>query len=288
MPIVAQPHALNKCATAPSQAEITIIQAMTQSALSPAAVQPLSRQHILGQGILFVVGFATFILGLFGVSGTLLGDVFYEARDIVRIVGGIVLVLFGLFTLRPFNIPWLYSDTRAGLHTLTRYSGGLRAYLTGLSFAAGWTPCIGPFLGAILSLSVTTDLGPRMLMLSTYVLGLGVPFLLTAALADRAVPILRRMQKHMRLVEIVSGILLIAVGLLLLGGQLARMSRALASINNELEFLLLGDATLNVPVAAVAGLLSFLSPCVLPLIPAYIGFISGSALQQAAAGGTTR
>ncbi|MFN3704491.1 MAG: cytochrome c biogenesis protein CcdA, partial [Thermoflexales bacterium] len=73
-----------------------------------------------------------------------------------------------------------------------------------------------------------------------------------------------------------------------LGGQLARMSRALASINNELEFLLLGDATLNVPVAAVAGLLSFLSPCVLPLIPAYIGFISGSALQQAAAGGTTR
>lgn len=241
------------------------------------------RWHTFRQGVLFVAGFATFIIGVFGFVGTLLGDVFYDLRDVVRVVGGVALIIFGLFTLRLVNLPFLYSDTRRDMGTIGKGAGGARSYLTGLAFAAGWTPCIGPFLGAILSMSVTTDLATRLALLVAYTLGLGIPFLLVAALADRMVPALRRLQKHMRAIEIISGLLLIGIGVALLGGQITQLSQAFgATATGELETAILGNAALSIPVAAAAGLLSFLSPCVLPLVPAYIGFIGGVAVNDAA------
>lgn len=249
-----------------------------------AVAVPLTRAQrwrTFWQGLIFVAGFATFVVGVFGFVGTLLGDVFYDLREGVRVVGGIALIVFGLFTLRIINLPFLYSDTRRDLGTIGNGAGAARSYLTGMAFAAGWTPCIGPFLGAILTLSVTSELGTRITLLVAYTLGLGVPFLLVAALADRMVPALRRAQKHMRAVEIISGILLIAVGLALLFGQISQLSASLAGLPFELESQVLGGATLSVPVAAAAGVLSFLSPCVLPLVPAYIGFISGVAVNDA-------
>jgi len=249
---------------------------------TPAKVMTgAQRWRTFGQGLVFLAGFATFIVGFFGFVGTLLGDVVYDARDVVRIVGGVALIIFGAFTLRIVNIPILYRDTRGDFGVTGRAAGGLRSYLTGLGFAAGWTPCIGPFLGAILSMSVTTQLGPRILLLVAYTLGLGVPFLFVAALTDRAVPLLRRVQRHMRLIEIISGVLLIGVGVALLAGQITQLSQVLAGAGSELETLVLGNAALSIPVAAVAGLLSFLSPCVLPLVPAYIGFIGGVAVNDA-------
>ena len=261
---------------------------MAQQAISTpvkAAAKPLTRAqrwNTLKQGFLFVAGFATFIIGFFGVAGTVLGDVFYDLRDWVRIIGGISLVVFGLFTLRIVNIPILYRDTRRDLGNVTGGVGGVRSYVTGLGFAAGWTPCIGPFLGAILSMSVTAELGTRMAMLVAYTLGLGIPFLLVAALTDRMIPLLRNLQHHMRVIEIVSGLLLIGIGLALLFGQITQLSSILAAGGaTELETMLLGNAALSIPVAAAAGLLSFMSPCVLPLVPAYIGFISGVAVNTA-------
>jgi len=239
------------------------------------------RWRTFWQGLIFVSGFATFVVGVFGFVGTLLGDVFYDLRDGVRVVGGMALIVFGLFTLRVVNLPFLYRDTRRDLGAIGRSAGAVRSYLTGMAFAAGWTPCIGPFLGAILTLSVTSELGARITLLFAYALGLGIPFLLVAALADQLVPALRRAQKHMRAVEITSGILLIAVGLALLLGQIAQLSASLAGLPFELESQVLGGAALSVPVAAAAGVLSFLSPCVLPLVPAYLGFISGVAVNNA-------
>lgn len=255
----------------------------TLSHPTPLRLSMAQRWHAFTQGALFVAGFAVFILGFFGVAGTVLGDLFYDARDIVRSVGGVVLIVFGLFTLGLIRLPFLYADTRAGLGSATSAVGGVRSFLTGLGFAAGWTPCIGPFLGAILSMSVTVELAERIGLLLAYVLGLGVPFLLVAALTDRAIPLLRRMQRHMRIIEVVSGLLLIGVGLALLLGQISQLSAQLAGISFELETQVLGEAPLSVPIAAAAGLLSFLSPCVLPLVPAYIGFLSGVAVQGAVA-----
>jgi cytochrome c-type biogenesis protein len=239
------------------------------------------------QGLLFVAGFATFIVGLFGFIGTVLGDYFYAIRDVVRVAGGIVLILFGLFTLRIVNIPVLYMDTRRNLGGSPRSVSSAQSYLTGLSFAAGWTPCIGPFLGAILSLSVTADtIGTRLGLLFAYTLGLGVPFLLVALLADRLTPLLARIKRNMRAIEIVSGLLLIAIGMVQVSGQLVQLSAILAASNTTLEETILGPGTGAAPsiiVAAIAGLLSFASPCVLPLLPAYLGFIGGWAVNNAAA-----
>lgn len=261
---------------------------MAQQAISTPAVagaQPLTRAqrwNTLRQGIFFVAGFATFIIGFFGVAGTVLGDVFYDLRDWVRIIGGVMMIVFGLFTMRIINIPILYRDTRRDLGNVGGKVGGVRSYVTGLGFAAGWTPCIGPFLGAILSMSVTAELGTRIAMLIAYTLGLAIPFLLVAALTDKMIPLLRRIQKHMRTIEIISGLLLIGIGLALLLGQFTQLSSVLAAGGtSELETLLLGNAALSIPVAAAAGLLSFLSPCVLPLVPAYIGFIGGVAVNTA-------
>jgi cytochrome c-type biogenesis protein len=254
---------------------------ITVRAPSAAALSPARRWHIFVQGLLFVAGFSTFVVGLFGFVGTLLGDVFYDVREAVRVVGGAVLIAFGLFKLRLLNLPFLYSDTRKDLSSIGQGLGSARSYVAGMAFAAGWTPCIGPFLGAILTLSVTNDLGARIALLFAYVLGLGLPFLLVAGLADRMVPLLRRLQRRARLVEAISGLLLIGVGAALLLGQISQLSASLASVPFELEYVLLGNAALSVPVAAAAGLLSFLSPCVLPLVPAYIGFISGVAITQA-------
>ena len=272
---------------------------MTSTVISSAVPGTRSvrrRWTTFGRGLIFVAGFATFVVGLFGLVGTLLGDVLYDTKDAVRVVGGFAMIVFGLFTLRLIRIPILYSDTRSGLFSAAaKTTGVLQPYVMGLSFAAGWTPCIGPFLGAILSLSVTAEtLGLRLVLLLAYALGLGVPFLLVALLAERATPTLKRLSHHLRAVEIISGLLLIGVGVLQLTGQMASWSTGLAQIAARsgitLETLVLGQGVGAAPtliIAAAAGFLSFASPCVLPLIPAYISLIGGYAINSAADGTRT-
>lgn len=232
------------------------------------------------QGLWFVSGFATFIIGVMGLATTALGDLFFVARDAVRYVGGVAMIAFGLFTLGILRIPLLYRDTRT-FGGARRAVGSAQSYLTGLSFAAGWSPCIGPFLGAILSMGATQDLPARVGLLLAYTLGLGIPFLLAAAMADRMLPLLAKMKRHMRTVEIVSGLLLIAVGVSMLLEQVARLNASLQSLGAGLEGLLPESLPLSVPVALLAGFLSFASPCVLPLLPAYLGYIGGWAVNSA-------
>jgi cytochrome c-type biogenesis protein len=205
----------------------------------------------------------------------------WEAKDVLRYVGGIALIVFGLFTMRVINIPALYSDTRKGLGGVSKGVSSVQSYLTGLSFAAGWSPCIGPFLGAILSLGATEELPTRIGLLIAYTLGLGVPFLLVAALTDRMLPVLNKMKRHMRKIEIVSGLLLVGIGIAMLLGQISALSQQFSGVEG-LESLLPDTLQLSIPVAALAGLLSFVSPCVLPLVPAYIGYLGGYAINSAA------
>ena len=255
----------------------------TAAASAPAVTR--SRLATFIQGLFFVAGFGTFIIGVMGLVGTALGDVFYDLREAISVIGGIAMILFGLFTLRIVKIPILYSDTRRQINPkASKGASGLQSYLTGLAFAAGWTPCIGPFLGAILTLSVTSELGTRLLLLTAYTLGLGVPFLLVALLADRMTPLLTKLKRNMRVVEIVSGLLLITIGVLLLSGKMLEVTRVLSATAFSPEEAILGEGTGAAPsilIAGLAGFLSFASPCVLPLIPAYIGFISGWAVNNA-------
>jgi cytochrome c-type biogenesis protein len=233
------------------------------------------------QGVYFMLGFATFIIVVMGLASTVLSNSVYGAREAIRIIGGIALIVFGLFTLKIINIPALYMDTRRGLGGVGKAAGGVQSYITGLSFAAGWSPCIGPFLGAILNLAVDAATIPqRLALLTAYVFGLGIPFLIVAALADRMLPALNKLKRHMRKIELVSGLLLIGIGIAMLFNQIGLLAQRLSSVEG-LEFLIPEGTALSIPVAAAAGLLSFVSPCVLPLLPAYLGYIGGWAVNNA-------
>jgi cytochrome c-type biogenesis protein len=241
-----------------------------------------ARLSLLLHAALFVLGFSLVFVVLFGGTATLIGDLLFQYRQTLAIIGGGVVIVFGLATLRLIKIPWLYYDTR---RQYQRGGGGLvSSLLMGLFFAAGWSPCMGPTLGAIILLGYSQETtGQAMVLASGYALGLGVPFLLIALGLGRATALIRRFRKHLRTIEIVNGLLLIAIGLLLMTNRLTLI--ASWALSNGLYLDLPQAAGGGLPsygVAVAAGLLSFLSPCVLPLVPAYIGYLGGHALGSAA------
>ena len=153
----------------------------------------------------------------------------------------------------------------------------------GMFFAAGWTPCVGTTLGAILTLGFSqATVGQAMVLSSGYALGLGLPFLFIGLGMDRAIAVVRRFRRHVRAVEIISGIFLILMGTLMVTGQMSLIAIWAQRNRLFLDLPLGGTAAPNYLIAIFAGLLSFLSPCVLPLVPAYISYLGGQAVGSAA------
>jgi cytochrome c-type biogenesis protein len=153
--------------------------------------------------------------------------------------------------------------------------GMIGSFLIGSAFAFGWTPCIGPILSSILLIAANQKtIGGGVFLLVVYSAGLGVPFLLTGIVFNYALRVMKTVKRHYRLIEWISGILLIGIGLLVATNQFTRLSGWLASaFGIGLEASLGTQA--NLITAFAAGFLSFISPCVLPLVPAYISYISG-------------
>jgi len=148
----------------------------------------------------------------------------------------------------------------------------------GMFFAAGWTPCIGTTLGAILTLGFSQQGSWQAMLLSSgYALGLGVPFLLIGMSMEKASKFVRRFQRHLRKVQIASGFFLILIGLMMLTNQLTLVAIWAQRNGLFLDLPLGAAATPTYFIAVLAGLISFLSPCVLPLVPAYVGYLSGHA-----------
>lgn len=144
--------------------------------------------------------------------------------SLLNALGGLLVIVLGLHTMGVIRIPFLYYDTRS--HTPPHQElGYLGSLFMGVTFSAGWTPCVGPFLAAMWFLGQSTgSIGRATVLLIAYSLGLGVPFLLTALLLDRATGLLSRLRKYMRVIEIASGILLILIGLLVFSGMVQRLS----------------------------------------------------------------
>jgi len=227
--------------------------------------------------ILFVLGFsAVFVIG-WGGAATVAGQLFGIYKPILGKIGGVVAILFGLFTLRIIHIRWLNYDTR--LQWLPKQGGGtVSSFLMGIFFAAGWTPCIGTTLGAILTLGMSQQSAAQaMVLTSGYALGLGVPFLIIGFGMDRVARWIIRFRRYVRVVQIISGILLIMVGILILTDSMTQIAIWALRNGYYLDLPLGGAAVPTYLVAFLAGLLSFLSPCVLPLVPAYVGYLSGQA-----------
>jgi cytochrome c-type biogenesis protein len=190
-----------------------------------AQVQP-SRLTVFLHGVFFVVGFSV-IFVLLGISAGALGQlgrsVLVASRWITRL-GGLLIVVLGLHTMGVIRIPFLYYDTRKQ-QTPKGELGFTGSFLMGVTFSAGWSPCLGPILAAMLTLGASTGSVARAtVLLTAYAVGLGIPFLLAALLLERFSNELRKLQKHMRVIEIVSGVLLVLIGLLVFSGTVQRLS----------------------------------------------------------------
>lgn len=247
--------------------------------ISTAAAPSLSRRfNTFLHALAFVFGFSlVFILG-WGGAATVFGQFFAQYKTIIGQIGGVIVIVFGLFTLGVLKIPWLYYDTRPEWKPARRYSLASSS-LMGVFFAAGWTPCIGTTLGAILTLGFSQETsGQAMLLSSGYALGLGLPFLAIGFGMDRAFDLVRRLRRYQRAIQIASGLLLIIIGILLVAGRMNMIAIWAQQQGYYLDLPLGAAAVPSYLVAILAGLISFLSPCVLPLVPAYVGYLSGQAV----------
>jgi len=252
---------------------------MTTNVATPSVPAQSERLRILLHALLFVAGFSlVFIIG-WGGSVTLVGQFFGAYKNIIARIGGVIVIVFGLATLEVIRIPWFYADTRS------YYRGKAGTFansgLMGILFAAGWSPCIGATLGAILTMGLSQQtVGQAMWLASGYSLGLGFPFLMMALGLERASGWIKRMRLYQKYFRIASGIFIITIGVLLLTNTMSLIAIWAFKNGYFIESFSTYAAAPTYFTAILAGLLSFLSPCVLPLVPAYLGYLSGHTLQK--------
>ncbi len=184
------------------------------------------RKAVLVHGTLFVLGFTLVFMAL-GAGSTFFGAMLRHYREWIERIGGIMLIVFGLWLLGVFRFAITRREWRFNFRN--RPLGYMGSVLIGVAFGAGWTPCIGPVLAGILTMAATSEtLGAGMGLLFAYSLGLAVPFLLAALLLDRFLIGYKAFRKWLPWVERVSGILLIVVGILLVTGTFTALSGIMA------------------------------------------------------------
>lgn len=188
-----------------------------------------STARVMVPALLFVAGFSLVFVAL-GASASVLGQFLVQYREVVEKIGGLLVVAFGILMLGIIKVPWLYGEARVDMGASKKF-GRAAALVMGMSFAAGWTPCVGPILAAILGLAGTSgDASQGALLLLAYSLGLGVPFLVVALLFDRSTPWLRWLNRHSLVINRVAGSLLVVVGLLIFTGRLGTLATWLTKV----------------------------------------------------------
>jgi cytochrome c-type biogenesis protein len=194
------------------------------------------RWKIITASLMFVLGFSTVFVLLGASMARLIGGVF--DNQWFSIIAGIVIILFGLHTMGVINIKFLNYQARADFGDAKNSTGLLKKILTffapfllGLSFALGWTPCIGPIFGSIIMLAGKEGGAMHgVFLMMTFAAGLGLPFLLTAILTSQAMNFLNRIKKHFKIIEIVAGVLLVLVGIAIATGDMGTISAYLVDL----------------------------------------------------------
>lgn len=186
---------------------------------------------------LFVVGFSIIFI-LLGASATAVGGAFRAYKDVIQQAGGVLIIAFGLYCLGILKLGFLSQERR--FHLEQKPIGYLGSVLVGMAFGAGWSPCIGPILGGILSLAATeADLSRGMALLVAYSAGLAVPFLVAAFAVEKFLDWFQRFRKHLNLVQKASGVLLVVVGILIATGQFTRLAGYLQKLTPDFLLRLL-------------------------------------------------
>lgn len=190
-----------------------------------------SRRTTFVHASLFVVGFSLIFLAL-GAGATLFGQVMLRNRDLISRAGGVLVILFGLYLLGVLNLGFLAKDTR--LHLANKPVGYIGTLFVGIAFGAGWSPCIGPILGAILTMAANeSSLGRGMALLLFYSMGLAVPFIVAALAVERFLAVFAKMRRHIVWVNRISGALLIFVGVLMVTNRFTMLATWLQNFTPE-------------------------------------------------------
>jgi cytochrome c-type biogenesis protein len=184
-----------------------------------------NRFIVLSHGVAFVLGFSLVFITL-GVASAALGHLLFDLRYFLAKVGGIVVIIFGLHMIGVFRIPFLEYDTRVQ-KAPDRKWGYLSSLMMGVFFSAGWAPCVGPVLGAILTLALNGgSVATGVKLLSAYSMGLAIPFLIAAMGVGWVTLMLRKYGKAMHYIEIGMGIILVILGVMLFAGVFERIAQA--------------------------------------------------------------
>ncbi len=174
--------------------------------------------------IAFVIGFSIIFVAL-GASVGLVGTAITAHTNLFQQIAGGLLIAFGVFLIAAYKFPWLNYEKRLNLNT-TRNPSYFRSILIGAIFALGWTPCVGPILGAILTLAWSSQqVWQGALLLVVYSLGMGIPFIIIGLAWGYIMPLWRSINRYLGVISIISGLLLVAIGILILTGNLSWLSQ---------------------------------------------------------------
>ena len=206
------------------------------SMVSGASVEELKSEdnaQVLGKvllhSLLFIGGFSLVFVSL-GASASWVGQVLLARQSLLYRVAGVVIIIFGLHLTGVLKIGFLYRDKR--FHAAGKPATALGAFLIGLAFAFGWTPCIGPILAGILGLAASQEtIRAGIILLALYSLGLAVPFLLTSLGVNQFLKFYNRFRTHLHQVEVFSGVILIVLGAMIFTNQFTRLAGYLAFLN---------------------------------------------------------
>jgi len=210
-----------------------------------------SLRSVAVSSLIFILGFSVVFVAM-GASASAVGSFLNAYRSILFKIAGVIIILFGVFLLGLLKIPALYRDAR--YHGEVRAPGKLGTFLLGLAFAFGWTPCIGPILGALLLLAATKEtVAQGVFLLFVYSLGLGIPFFLTAIGLNQFLSFYQGFRRYLQWVERAAGVLLIGVGLLVATNQLTWLANYFAFFNRFNLELPLAEAVTSAPTTKAAA-----------------------------------
>jgi cytochrome c-type biogenesis protein len=206
---------------------LTYITGLSFQQLQEAHPTARVRLVVLFHSLTFILGFSLVFISLGALAGLASSSFQVHLREglvWVQRIGGVLIFLFGVHMSGLFHFGVLLGEKRVHIHT--KPSGFFGTLLVGIAFAAGWTPCIGPILGGILAMVAGTSggAGRGILLLACYSIGLGIPFLISGLLFHGFLSFFNRFRKHIRIMEIVTGALLMAVGIMLFFGMFGKLS----------------------------------------------------------------
>ncbi len=180
------------------------------------------RKKVIANSLMFILGFSILFITL-GASATLLGKFLFRNIRWFEIIGGVFVIILGLHFAGIFRLKLL--DRERKIHLKNKPLGYLGTCLVGMAFGAGWTPCVGPILGAILTMAATTqNILMGIILLTFYSAGLGLPFFLSAIILHKFLEYFKTIRKYFKVISIVGGVLLIIVGILLISGYFSSLS----------------------------------------------------------------